>query len=491
MAQHIAVDIGAGSGRIVAGTFSGKRLETQEVHRFTNGPVRTPDGQHWDVLRLFMETLEGIRAARAHGPIRSVGVDTWAVDYGLLDGADRLLGNPYHYRDARTDGVRERVASICSATEQFARTGIAQLPFNTLYQLVAQAQDPLLEHAATLLMIPDLLHFWLCGTRSAERTNASTSGALDLDGTWALDLLQRVHVPTQLFLQPTPAGATLGVLRDDVRRECGVACIDVIAPATHDTASAIVAIPAAADPNAEPFAFISSGTWSLFGLELARPLATEDVRRAGFTNEAGFGGTTRFLTNIMGLWLLQECRRMWQLHGLSLPYDAFLAKVAAQPSPGVVIDTEDPAFLRTDDMLAAIAAQLRRTGQRELHDAHDIARAIIEGLALRYRAALNDAERLAGIRVAAIHIVGGGARNELLCRLAANACARVVIAGPFEATAIGNLLVQLIACGELDGIAQAREVVRNSTKLRTYEPLPDPALEANARRLGEICAARC
>lgn len=475
----------------MVGTFTGERLVTEEVHRFTNGPVRTPDGLHWDVLRLFSETLDGLRSARRHGTIASVGVDTWAVDYGLLDGAGRLLGNPFHYRDRRTDGVRERVAAIASEAEQFARTGIAQLPFNTLYQLAAQVDDDsLIERAATLLMIPDLLHYWLCGVRSIERTNASTTGAYGLDGDWAFDLLQRLRIPKQIFGDFIEPGTALDFLRDDVRRECDLGSVAVVAPATHDTASAVVAIPATQAADAARAAFISSGTWSLLGLELDRPLATEDARRAGFTNEAGFGGTTRFLTNIMGLWPLQECRRAWELRGRAPPYDEFVTKLAVHRSPGVVFDVDDPALLHPDDMLAAIAAQLRRTGQRALEEPLDIARALLEGLALRYRAALEDAERLARVRVGTVYVVGGGARNELLCRLTASACGRTVIAGPFEATALGNLLVQSIAQHEVSGLAEAREVVRRSIDLRTYEPESDRALDESAHRLGELRRAR-
>ncbi len=336
MSTYVAIDLGAESGRVIAGTLDAGRVHLEEAHRFANVPVHTPDGLHWDALRLYAEALVGLRVAgqRYGTDLAGIGVDAWAVDYGLLDAAGRLLGHPYHYRDARTDGVREAVARVVPAAAQYARTGIAQLPFNTLYQLVAQRRDGdrTLELAHSLLLMPDLLHYWLSGERATEYTNASSTGMLGVDGAWARDLLARLDVPTHPLLTPNRPGATLGPMRAAVRVECGLGTVSVILPATHDTACAVVAVPAAASSGASSshasHAYISSGTWSLLGLELDRPILTEEARAAGFTNEGGVGGTYRFLTNIMGLWLLQECRRAWARGGRDWSYEDLIGGAA-------------------------------------------------------------------------------------------------------------------------------------------------------------------
>ena len=470
---YVAVDLGAESGRVIVGTLEDGRVRLADAHRFSNVPVRTPDGLHWDVLRLYDEILTGLRAVRReHGhKLAGVGVDSWAVDYGLLDRDGRLLGAPYHYRDARTDGVREEAARVVPAAEQYARTGIAQLPFNTLYQLMAQKRggDRALELAQSLLLIPDLLHYWLSGERSTEYTNASTTGMLDVDGTWARDLLARLGVPAHMLLPPSPPGATLGPLREAVRNDCGLDAIPVILPATHDTASAVVAVPVELS-SAGGHAYISSGTWSLLGLELERPILSEEARAAGFTNEGGVAGTYRFLTNIMGLWLVQECRRAWARAGREWSYDELTARAAAIPAPGIVLDVDDPLFLHPADMPAVIGAQLDGAGQPAPDDPIALVRAVLEGLALKYRLAIEQAERLAGTPVRVIHVVGGGARNGLLCQLTADACGRPIVAGPAEATALGNILVQAIGRGEVRDLAEARAIVRASSDAHTYEP---------------------
>jgi len=490
MPTYIAIDLGAESGRVIAGTLDGGRVQVEELHRFPNVPVRTPDGLHWDALRLYQEALVGVRVAgQRYGPdLAGIGVDAWAVDYGLLDAAGRLLGNPYHYRDARTDGVRAAVARVVSPAAQYARTGIAQLPFNTLYQLVAQRRDGdrALEVSQSLLMMPDLLHYWLSGERATEYTNATSTGMLGVDGAWATAMLARLDVPAHLLLPPCQPGTTLGSLRADVRAACGLGAAPVILPATHDTACAVAAVPSAPhEGTGADHASISSGTWSLLGLELAHPILTDEARLAGFTNEGGVGGTYRFLTNIMGLWLVQECRRAWACAGHDRDYAALTAGAAAAPSPGVVIDVDDPAFLHPNDMPAAIAGHLRRTGQ----DAGAVdgpillVRAILEGLALAYRVALEWAERLAGVRVGMIHVVGGGARNALLCQLTADACQRPVLAGPVEATALGNVLTQAIGAGEIRDLAEAHDVARRSTHAALYEPRDAGDWDERAARL--------
>jgi rhamnulokinase len=472
--RYVAVDLGAESGRVIVGTLAGERVALEEVYRFPNVPVRTPDGLHWDVLRLYAEVLAGLRAAvqRYGRDLAGIGVDSWAVDYGLLDAGGRLLGNPYHYRDARTDGLCEDAARRVPAAEQYARTGIAQLPINTIYQLMAlrRSGDRSVELATSLLHIPDLMHYWLTGLVSTEYSNATTTGAFGVDGTWARDVLARLDAPSHMLLDPTPPGTCLGEVRPAVREECGLGAVPVILPATHDTACAVVAVPAAPHPAGEGHAYISSGTWSLLGLELRHPILSEEARLARFTNEGGAGGTYCFLTNIMGLWLVQECRRVWARLGMSWSYEELTARAAAVPSPGVVLDVDDPAFLHPADMPAAINGQLARTGQRTVQDPVELVRAIFEGLALKYRVALERAEQLSGTRVRVIHVVGGGARNELLCQLTADACGRSVAAGPAEATALGNVLVQAMRRGEVRSLAEAHAIARSSAAVRVHEP---------------------
>ncbi len=493
MSTYIAIDLGAESGRVIAGLLDGGRVRLEEAHRFANVPVRTPDGLHWDPLRLYAEALAGLRkAGHTYGPeLAGVGVDAWAIDYGLLDDGGRLLGAPYHYRDARTDGVSAEVAGVVSAATQYARTGIAQLPFNTLYQLMAQRRggDRALELARSLLMIPDLLHYWLSGESATEFTNASTTGMLGVDGAWATDMLARLDLPAHMLLAPRRPGTMLGPLRADVRAACGLGAIPVILPATHDTACAVVAVPTTGRNGGH--AYISSGTWSLLGLELDHPILGEEARLAGFTNEGGVGGTYRFLTNIMGLWLVQECRRAWARAGHDRGYEELTAGAATMPSPNVVIDVDDPMFLHPDDMPAAIAGHLRRTGQdpRVVDSPIALVRAILGGLALAYRAALERAERLAGVRVGTLHVVGGGARNGLLCQLTADACQRRVLAGPVEATALGNVLVQALGAGEIRDLAEAHAVARASAEPTLYEPRDAVGWDGRAARLRELQAA--
>jgi len=486
-ARHLAVDIGAASGRAVVGEFDGDRLRMREVHRFSNVPSVDRSTMTWDVERLFAEVLGGAAHALRDGPIDGLGIDTWGVDYGLLDAAGRLIGAPYHYRDARTDGMPERVARVVSAPSQYARTGVAQLSINTLYQLCAERDEgSRLQRAAALLMIPDLLHYRLCGVRAMERTNASTTGALGLDGTWARDLLEPLGLSAELFAELVPAGTCLGLANAPAAAAIGLSATAVIVSATHDTASAVAGIPFA--PNEGPAAFISCGTWSLLGLELRAPIPTEAARRAGFSNEAGVLGSTRFLRNIMGLWLVQECRRRWAAEGMAADDREFWNAVMSRPATQLVIDVDDAALLHPDDMPRAIADQLRGTGQRAPSDPFELTRAVCEGLALRYRASLGDAERLAGVRVEALHLVGGGANNELLCRLTADACGIPVLAGPSEATSCGNVIIQLIAAGAIADLAQGRDVIRRSVKVARYEPLPDPTLDDRLNRLAALDA---
>ncbi len=482
--RYAAVDLGAESGRVLAGAFDGERMALQEVHRFANTPVRTVDGLHWDVLHLYAETLAGLRAARAAGgPLQSMGIDSWAADHALLDDGGRVLGEPHHYRDARTDGMIAEAARRVAPEVQFARTGKAQLPFDTVYQLLAMRlrADRRLDLAARLLMIPDLLHYWLSGEGTTEYTNATTTGMLGIDGAWATDLIEQLGLPAGILCNPVPPGTRLGTLRAAVCDEQGVDPMAVVAPGTHDTASAVFAVP---HTTREPWAYISSGTWSLLGLELPDAVTSEAARRAGFTNEGGLGRTFRFLTNIAGLWLLQECRRAWLRTGNNTGYEQLTAAAAAARPTGVVIDVDDPAFLHPTDMPAALAAHLARTGQPTNTDPVWLARAIFEGLALRYRGALEQAEALAGVRVEVVHVVGGGSRNALLCQMTADACGRPVLAGPAEATALGNLLAQAVGRGELRDAAEARLVAGRSAPVTAYAPQDRAYWDEMAGRAG-------
>jgi rhamnulokinase len=471
--RYLAVDLGAESGRVIAGTFEGDRVTLEELHRFDNVPTREENGLHWSLPLIQEGVLAGLRgAAQRYGSnIAGIGVDSWGCDYGLLDSVGALLGAPFHYRNARTDGIREQAALRVSPEEQYQRTGIAQLPFNTVYQLMAEQSDGrrLLDRAATLLQMPDLLHYWLCGESASEITNAGTTGALGVDGRWDSDLLARLDVPSHMLLTPSPPGTILGGLRGSIQDSCGLGAIPIIAPPTHDTAAAVAAVPFVADP-ADHRAYISSGTWSLLGVELDHPIVTNQARLAGFTNERGVADTFRFLTNIMGLWLVQECRRTWARAGMHQDYTDLTARAEKIPSPDIVIDVDDPEFLHPDDMPAAIAAQLRRAESPSVTDPVVLIRAILESLALSYRAAVHRVEEVTGIPIRAIHVIGGGSRNALLCQLTADACGRPVLAGPSEATALGNILVQATAHGIVRDLGEARAMVRNSFQLTEYLP---------------------
>ncbi|MGI5272545.1 rhamnulokinase [Nonomuraea sp. CA-218870] len=423
---------------------TGGRIELEEVHRFANRPVRVAGTLHWDVLALYQGVLDGLRRA---GPAESVGVDAWAVDYGLLDGDGRLIGNPVHYRDARTARFTERV-------DPYEVTGTQFLPFNTVNQLLCERLD----RAETMLMIPDLLGYWLTGTAGAERTNASTTALYDVRGRdWAWELIDELGLPRRIF-PGFAAGAS--PLRPDVAGEVGYAT-EVVKVASHDTASAVVAVPAETDR----FAYVSCGTWSLVGVELPAPVLTEESRLANFTNEAGLDGTTRYLRNVMGLWILQECLRAWG----GPPLEPLLAE-AETARTGAVIDPDDPAFLPPGDMPGRIAAYCARTGQPAPEGPAQVVRCILQSLALAYQRAIADAVRLSGRPVEVVHLVGGGSLNTLLCRLTADATGLPVVAGPVEAAALGNALVQARARGLVGGLAEMRELVRRGAGVRTYRP---------------------
>jgi sugar (pentulose or hexulose) kinase len=472
---YAAVDLGASSGRVMAGRVGDGGIALHEVHRFPNVPVLAGGTLYWDILRLYGDMLDGLRMAARSFPLVSAAIDSWGVDYGLLDAAGTLIGNPVHYRDQRTAGVTVAMPP----DELYAITGIQHMPINTIYQLAA---TPRLESADTLLMIPDLLAYWLTGVTGAEVTNASTTSLLDVrTRSWATDVMQRAGIPARLFPPLREPGSVIGTGPDGV---------PVLAVGSHDTASAVVAVPA----TGRDFAYISSGTWSLVGMELDAPVLT-DPR---FTNEAGVDGTVRYLHNVMGLWLLQESMRQWP----SASLESLLAEAAGLPALRWVIDADDPVFLAAgtapfQDMPGRIVSWLVSRGSAAPDGPAQIVRCILDSLALAYRRAIIAVQELAGRHVDVVHIVGGGAQNELLCQLTADACGLPVIAGPVEATALGNILIQARAHGtapaDLPGM---RALLRSAVTLRRFTPsrftpgrfTPAPSKAAWEAAAGDLAA---
>lgn len=470
-AKFLAFDLGAESGRGVVGFFDGEKLRLEDAHRFTNHPIRLINTLHWDTLRLFGKLKRSLSmAVAAHGnDFAAIGVDTWGVDFGLLGRGDVLLGNPRHYRDHGNDGMLEAAFEIVPKDRIFARTGIQFMQINTLYQLLAlkKSQSPLLEKAETLLMMPDLLNFWFTGVKTTEFSIASTSQMVDPQTRrWASDLLEDFSIPDHLLTEIIPPGTRIGTVRADIGADCGCGAIPVIAPGEHDTASAIVAVPA----SSSDYAYISSGTWSLMGIETLEPRISSETQAANFTNEGGACGTIRLLKNIMGLWLVQECRRAWAREGNDYSYSA-LTQMAAEAKPFVsLIEPDALPFLAPANMAHEIQQFCVNTRQPMPVDVGATIRCCLESLALKYRWTLERLEEFRGRRIDTIHIVGGGTQNHLLCQLAADATNRTVIAGPVEATAIGNVLMQAMGCGHIGSLEQAREVVRRSFDLETYLP---------------------
>jgi rhamnulokinase len=465
----LAFDLGAESGRGLLGMFDGRRLQLEVVHRFTNGPVRTLDTLNWDVLRLFSEMLAGLRkCALDLGGVDSVGVDTWGVDFALLGRGGTLLGNPRHYRDPHTETILEEVYARIPQTEIFRQTGIQLMRFNTLFQLLALQRDrsPLLDIAETLLFMPDLVHYFLTGIKVNEYTDASTSQMLDpFSRSWAVGLIEAFGLPRRMLGTIVQPGTVLGPLRTTVATDTGLTPIPVIAPGTHDTASAFAAVPA----GNGTWACISSGTWSLMGAEIPGPLVGEQVAKYNFTNEGGVGGTIRFLKNIMGLWLVQECRRVWERAGKVYSYEELVRLAEAAPPFISLVDPDHSTFWLPSSMPQALADFCKRSGQPVPVEPGAVVRCALESLALKYRWVLERLEELLGKKLDTIHIVGGGSQNAFLCQLTADACNRPVVAGPVEATAIGNVLVQALGLGLVGSLAQARDIVRESFDVRTYE----------------------
>jgi rhamnulokinase len=469
--NFLAFDLGAESGRAMLGRFDGERLALSEIHRFANVPVALPDGLHWDVLRLWAEIKQGmVLAARDYGVgLAGLGLDTWGLDFGLLDREGRLVANPHHYRDNRTDGMIEEAFRRVARAEIYEQTGIQFMPINSLYQLLSMvvSRSPALEAARTFLTIPDLFNYWLTGRAACEFSNATTTQCYDpRQHDWARPLLDRLGIPTAIFPEIAPAGTVLGRLLPPVAEETGLGDMPVVAPACHDTGSAVAAVPAAG-PG---FAWISSGTWSVMGAELPAPVINAQSMAFSITNEGGVCGTFRFSKNVMGLWLVQECRRTWARQGEEYSYDD-LTHMAAQAGPfQAVIDPDYGEFLKPGDMPARVHAYCRATGQAAPESKGALIRCLLEGIALKYRWVLERLEEILGHRLAPIHIVGGGTRNRLLSQFTADATGRRVVTGPAEATAAGNVVVQAMALGHIASLDEARAVVRNSFDALNYEP---------------------
>jgi len=484
-----AVDLGATSGRVMACRVGPRSLHLEEVHRFPNGGVRAGGSLYWDVLGIHRETLAGLREVARTGPLDGVGIDSWAVDYGLLDRDGRLLGNPFSHRDSRTDGMPARVDVKIDPAELYAVTGLQQLPFNTIYQLVSSLGTAALEAAETLLLLPDLLTHWLTGEVGAERTNASTTGLYDpRTGQWAVDVAGRLGIPWAILPPLRDPGSIVGTLLPEVADHIGAHGVPVVAVGSHDTASAVVGVPA----GDESFAYISSGTWSLVGLELDEPVLTEEARLAGFTNEGGVDRTFRFLKNVMGLWVLSESMRAWsdqRIREATLP--ALLAGAEAATPLRTVVDIDDPRLLRPgtgpdDSMPARIQRLAEEAGEPVPRTPVAITRCILDSLVLAYRRHVRRAAEVAGRSVEVVHVVGGGSQNALLCQLTADALGLPVLAGPAEAAALGNALVQARALGaDLPDLAAMRALVRRTHEVRRYEPRPGLDWDAAERRVRE------
>ena len=465
----LAFDFGASSGRAIIGEFDGGRIRLNEVHRFDNSPVMLRGTYYWDALRLFHEIKQGILAAKAEGGFDCIGIDTWGVDFGLIGSDGRLLENPVHYRDRRTEGMIDEAAKLIPPEELYRRTGIQVIYFNTIYQLLSlKVKRPeLLDRTAKILFMPDLLGYFLTGNMTSEYSIATTSALVNLnDRTWDTEIFAKLGIDSGKMCSITPAGSVLGTLSDDICGELGVPPVPVISVCGHDTQSAVTAVPTA-DSD---FAFISSGTWSLFGTEVVSPITNDSARSFNITNEGGFGYSTAFLKNIAGLWLIQESRRQYRREGTEYSY-ADLERLALDAEPGkYIIDPDDDIFASPGDMPGRIKNYCLEHGGAAPETVGEVIRCIYESLAAKYKYVLGGIENCTGKRYDKIHVVGGGVKDGLLCRMTADACGVPVYAGPTEATVLGNIAVQLISQGELSDIAQAREAIANSFELKEYIP---------------------
>ncbi len=470
MSAFVAVDLGASSGRVLLGNFDGERFSVQELHRFSNTPVTVQGSLYWNVLALWQDICQGLSQVKASStPVLSIGVDTWGVDFALLDKAGRLLANPRHYRDPRTRGIIDRLGKQMPHADIYARTGIQFLELNTLPQLysMVEQQDPLLEAASQALMMPDLFHYWLSGTAACEYSNASTTQLLDANSRhWDLGLMQAFSIP-KLFPDLVEPGTILGSLQAEVCEQTGLpATVKVIAPATHDTGSAVAAVPYLDATSA----YLSSGTWSLLGVEVGSPIINDSMLRLNYSNEGGVAGSIRLLKNVAGMWLLEESRRQWQREGQHHDWPELLQQAEAASAHQSFINPDAAVFTSPGDLPSAIRNYCQASAQAIPQTVGDIVRCILESLALKYRQTLEGLEHILGHKLSVLRIVGGGSQNHLLNQFTANACGKAVLAGPVEATALGNIMVQALALGELGSIAEGREAIARSVQLHSYEP---------------------
>ena len=469
MKKVLAFDFGASSGRAIIGSFDGKKITLKEVHRFTNDPVDLGGTLYWDVLRLFYEIKQGIVKAKIAGGFDSIGIDTWGVDFGLIDKNGRLLENPVHYRDKRTSGLVEESFKSVPRQKMYDITGIQFMELNTLFQLISlKKQRPeMLERADKMLFMPDLFAYFLTGKMCSEYSIASTSQLIDINTrSWSKELLDAFGIKESLFAPLTEPGTQLGNLSKEICEECGVESVPVISVCGHDTQSAITAVPG----ESGDFAFLSSGTWSLFGTELQKPIVNETSLKINITNEGGFGGTTGFLKNIIGLWLIQESRRQWQREGKDYSY-ADLEKLALSEEPfKCFIDPDAPEFVPQGNIPERVREFCRKTGQYVPESVGEIMRCIYESLAMKYRMTFEKLCECTGKDYPVIHVIGGGTKDGLLCRMTASSCGKTVKAGPIEATVMGNVAVQLMSDGTIGSISEARKAVAASESLKTYEP---------------------
>ncbi len=472
MLKLLAFDYGAGSGRGILGRFDGNKLQLDEMHRFTNDPVIAGGSFYWDILRLYHEMKQGILKCvkNGDGDFAGIGIDTWGVDFGLLGQDGQLLGIPHHYRDSRNDGMIEAACEVIPNREIYDATGIQFLKFNTLYQLLSmvRSRSPILEKAETMLFIPDLLNYFLTGVKASEFTIASTSQMVDpVKGEWARGMLEKLGIPEGILAEIIDTGSVIGPITKPVCEELSIKAVPVIAVAEHDTGSAVVSVPTAEGK----YAYLSSGTWSLLGVELPAPIINDETYRLNYTNEGGINKSTRLLKNIMGLWIYQECKRVWDSTGEAVSHEVLLAQAASAAPFTSLIDPDHDSFYSPGNMPEKIRAYCRSTGQEPPESKGEVVRCVLESLALKYRMALLGLEKIVGYGIPVLHIVGGGTLNTMLNQFTANATGKPVITGPVEATAVGNLAVQLLALGEVSGLGEARALIRRSFPTREYLPV--------------------
>ncbi len=471
MTKVLAIDYGASSGTVMLGIFDGKKISIQEIHRFSNDPVYVQDTLYWDVLRLFHELKAGLIQAKkqGHGDLSSIGVDTWGVDFGLIDKEGRLLENPIHYRDKRTDGIMQKVWDKIGKEQLYNSTGIQFMQFNTLYQLYALAQErpELLKKADKLLFMPDLLSYFLTGNKVSEFSIASTTQMLNSEtGDWDLKLLEELDIPSHILLDIVDSASEVGKLTEQICKETGLEPLSVIAVAGHDTGSAMIAAPA----QTHPFAFLSSGTWSILGTELPSPIVNDLTYSHEYSNEGGINRTARLLKNIMGLWIYQECRRQWNKQGEPMSFDELEDDARLAKPFACLIDVDHNDFYHPGDMPQRVKDFCKRTNQYVPQTKGEIVRCIMESLAFKYRYVFDGLCDIVGTRIEKLHMVGGGCKNTMISQFTADALGVEVTSGPIEATAIGNIMAQLISLGEVKDLAHAREIVRNSFEIGSYYP---------------------